>query len=100
MFLPMPLWQIRKCPSQRKLATSRLATKGYLSKISDPSRLPYEWEFEAFLAALSRSGLFRAGHEVGQASMVSDNFMIEALITISPLQQVVQGTIWGCIWLD
>ena len=36
--------------------------------MTDPTALPYEWEYGGFLTALNRSGFVQAGHEIGQAS--------------------------------
>jgi hypothetical protein len=50
----------------------------------EPTALPYEWEYGGFLAALHRSGFVQAGHEVGQASVVIDNYRNLSLLIVSP----------------
>ena len=42
--------------------------------IIQPERFPYEWEFAFFFKALLRKDFLQADHQVGIASVVSDNF--------------------------
>ncbi len=67
---------------QEGLETMRSPVKTGAKCIPNPSALPYEWDFGALLAALTRSGFIRDGHEVGQASVVLDNFRIPSLKTL------------------
>ena len=52
--------------------------------MTEPTALPYEWEYGGFLAALHRSGFVQAGHEIGQASVVIDNYRNPNLLAVSP----------------
>ena len=53
--------------------------------LTEPSALPYEWEFGGFLSGLSRSGFMGGGNQAGQVSVVSDNYKIPSLDVISPV---------------
>ena len=52
--------------------------------MTEPTALPYEWEYGGLLAALHRSGFVQAGHEIGQASVVIDNYRNPSLLIVSP----------------
>ena len=65
------------------LVTRRSPVQTGAKYITEPAAFPYEWEFGAFLSALSRSGFIRAGNEVGQVSVVVHNFGIPDLASLS-----------------
>ena len=52
--------------------------------MTEPTALPYECEYGGFLAALHRSGFVQARHEIGQASVVIDNYRNPSLLIFSP----------------
>ena len=53
--------------------------------LTEPSALPFEWEYGGFLSGLSRTGFMGGGNQVGQVSVVSDNYKIPSLDVISPI---------------
>ena len=52
--------------------------------MTEPTALPYEWEYGGLLTVLQRSGFVQAGHEIGQASVVIDNYRTLSLLIVSP----------------